>query len=1480
VTIPFSYIDDRTESIRKNLNPLYKVSKKEAIEYAVGMGASDSARGIAQLFGKAGEFFGWDGLTNRLKEKDEKLRAILEHPEYGTAANAAFLSSAIVADPLSYAPIVGWISKGKKAKNLKDLAIYGGASGAAVSSIGYTPEDRKGLIVDEDANLFERRLENAAIGGTAGAVIGSAGGAVVDLIQKARGKGSIFQGVDEIEPKKFDDDIVDEDELVKPITKGSIVRASDRKNIGTVIDLDEEKGIATVRFVNKETGNTATKRFTLDDLQPPKPGQKRKSNVKLDDEAAEKPKDIIFVIDRKTNKGNPIYKTTNSKNKTTYSIQKAVDEKGNIIPKQWEVTTVPFLRGRKKGESIADFNRRKKQLTEINLFGSLQDSQKFVRNKIKPDESVIVPNQNAFGKNVADELDKPIDQKYQLKNPVLKVYQDMVGTPLKNLMFNNPGESFSAVAGYGIGFNAIDDPDATYAQKVAAGITGAAIGAGGVNRIKNIKVGDEYIGEIFGRKLISDYGLKPEYLNLRQAYRTNKNEIGMEFAELAERASKELSPEQNKLLYGLLNGDLATIEKLEPEALALNAETRGILIKYGQELVDKGLLSEKVFKKNIDTYIKRTYLKPKKSDNKTTYENSKQIRLIGDELKPRGKIETITLKAFNNPKNNWKKEGWEILEELKGGKVKVRRQYTKQERKDLEEVENASYAIAETGRLFANDIASARFFDDLSKNKKFVLDEADWKTLTPNEQARFEIMPSSRVKDTKKLKYGELSGKYVDKDVLKDIKHMYGFSNVDKAREYFKILDSLQTLWKKTKTAWSPSTHVGNTASNVMLLDFADTKFNYVVKGIKEMRNPNSKLHRQAKIDGIFDVDLVSRELKDSLTEVEKGLLKIQNEQSFGLGIFGKTGDSIKNFAKWTPEKMEKYYQLEDQIFRMGVYMDRLDKGFSRSEAALEARKWFIDYDINAPFIQGLKRTAVPFISYTYRVIPLLAESAALRPHKFAKWAALGYGVNEGFTYLADDKYGEDIDRLTVRDSYNKKLFGGVPIVGDAMPYTNIRLPVDDKNGNALYFDVSRWIPGGDIFEGREGPVGFTGLPATFQPGGLYVDLISNVFFKVDPFTGQNLEDMGVNTESTGAILKHYGKGQIPNIPGLPETFATKKIQRARRIEAGEEEGELIPGSQYVTKDTPFLALAYGFGFRLRPQDARINKKVRELNYIRERNSIQKKTKDVEKDFSKGKITAKQKDERIVELQAELITLTAEYELYIAKLQELEDKLSAEGFKKFEQRKRKVEGGLVEGPEVPFTKENPANRVDPFTGEPYQEQMSRLGFSSGGAILNYIAQARGYEDPTFLKQYADDVKWQEVRGAGPTTVQNNNGPARGSYQVEGSEGSNRNETILQRAKNFYEKYPDAPKSKEIEYALEQSGKDLDFSSLSEDTQDALFYIDAERGKLPLDELASGKLDHKTAWMNYWNQGTDKEVMEQKWDKAQEEKIIFLNAQNN
>ena len=44
-------------------------------------------------------------------------------------------------------------------------------------------------------------------------------------------------------------------------------------------------------------------------------------------------------------------------------------------------------------------------------------------------------------------------------------------------------------------------------------------------------------------------------------------------------------------------------------------------------------------------------------------------------------------------------------------------------------------------------------------------------------------------------------------------------------------------------------------------------------------------------------------------------------------------------------------------------------------------------------------------------------------------------------------------------------------------------------------------------------------------------------------------------------------------------------------------------------------------------------------------------------------------------------------------------------------RTGEAKGGFIEGPDVvPSTKEDPAERVNPFTGEPYQEQMKRLGF--------------------------------------------------------------------------------------------------------------------------------------------------------------------------
>ena len=1347
---PFNFIDEQTEYRRQNVDPLYKVSEREAMLYAAEMGASDSIRGIAQGIGKT---FGADEYLEALAEKDNTLNSILNHPEWGTKGMTAFLGSAIALDPITYAPIVGWVSKGKKAKNLMELTKYGAMSGAAVSSLGYTPEDRGIILTDEDSSFLAKKAEQTAIGTTAGVVLSAGGGAIVDVVQKARGKGRIFAGPDEIDSKAFADDIIDEGDLDAPIDIGSRVRAKDRKNIGVVTDLDEEKAIATVQFVNKKTGKTAVKRFILNDIQPEKPGQPKRKT--LGKEVSYSPTEVTFVLDKSV-KGSNKYITGH--NNDVYIISKALDpDTKKPLKGAWTINKTTRKRNPLSDDPDTLSFPDVEKTTNLGTFNKLKDAKDFVKSKIY--KRPTPKNKKETVQNIADDLTNPANTPYRTSNPVLKFYQDKLGIPLKNLVFNNPAEAIGGVVGYNYGAT-YDDPNATFAQKLTNRLIGTISGVGGVNRTRyginrayqvgnGLETYEDVIGKTMGRLIVSDYGLKPEYLATKQNFRTSKNEIGLIFYDIVEKASKELNEEQRKLLYFLMNGDQVELSKLSPEALAINAEARSLIIKYGQELVDRGLLDEKIFRKNINTYIKRTYNKPRKENDKTFFETHRQIRIIGDELKPRGVVETTTKKTFNRKNSQYKKsDGWEILEDLGKGKIKIRRQYTTTERKGLEEIEDAAFALKETGRLFANDIATARFFDDLSKMDNLVMDEAAYKLLTPSQQKNFKLMPSTKIGETNKLKYGELSGKYVDVDVLRDIRHTFGFDRTSKIIEggsdfmgitVGRVFNEIQTLWKKTKTAWSLPTHVGNFNSNIVLADFADMKggISGTLKNLpsvmKIMRDKNNPMYRQAVIDGIFDVDMVSKDLRN-LDHIEQSFNIVTKADNIGEGLANAAKYRLKAFKGMTVDKMERIYQLEDQWFRMMIYMDRINnKGMSRTEAALDARKWFIDYDINAPLIKALKRTVVPFVSYTYRVIPLIAEAAALRPHKFAKWGALGYAFGNAGQYLTDDKTGTELDRLTVRENLSRNMFGGLPVIGDLMPNTNLRMPVNDKNGNALYWDVARWLPGGDIFEQRATGAGFPGIPGNFQPGGIYYDLFFQLGSKQDPFTGQSLEDMGVDTESGLAIFNHFLKQQIPNLPALPGAYGTKKYELAKKVEEGELDGEQIYSRKFVTKDTPHVALAYMFGIRLRPQDVNINKQSRQAAYERDVADNRKQINKIEKNFRTGKIkTREEADKQRAYWEEKLIQLNAEKEIYDIEVNRLESKIGREELQKQRERNKKFEGGPI-SEDFPVTdvKENPADRVDPFTGMSYADQMTRLGLQDGGKP-NYESLGMQYTDDPFI----------------------------------------------------------------------------------------------------------------------------------------------------
>jgi len=218
-------------------------------------------------------------------------------------------------------------------------------------------------------------------------------------------------------------------------------------------------------------------------------------------------------------------------------------------------------------------------------------------------------------------------------------------------------------------------------------------------------------------------------------------------------------------------------------------------------------------------------------------------------------------------------------------------------------------------------------------------------------------------------------------------------------------------------------------------------------------------------------------------------------------------------------------------------------------------------------------------------------------------------------------------------------------------------------------------------------------------------------------------------------------------------------------------------------------------------------------------------------------------------------------------------------------------GGLVSGPEVTDTKEDPADRVNPFTGSPYSDQMARLGLQEGGktsefltnVILQSIQNERKYNEEQIneLKKHSNLVGFMESDNIFDR-VQIGGGPGRGKYQYEikGSiDGSGASKT----AANRYIKYKTdrGLKLTETDLIL-QKDNNPDFSKYSEDLQNAVFYADKAMGLLPVDDLVNKKLSHEEAWVDYHligNKEKREENLQKFRDKNYKEEWYFTPKSN-
>ena len=744
---------------------------------------------------------------------------------------------------------------------------------------------------------------------------------------------------------------------------------------------------------------------------------------------------------------------------------------------------------------------------------------------------------------------------------------------------------FGTGAGGGlIGYNY--DSDAPIADRMINAVIGAAVGATGTAALRL----NPDLKAAVGRFAIPDFRLDDTYLTMKGGFKKDRSRIHREFDGLVERIAKE--PEDvRKALYGMLTNEGGPFSK---PLTGVRDEIREVVTKYGKELTDLGAIDPKIFEKNVSTYLHRSYKRPKTGFWRQFKSTGQKISTIGDELRMRGKKEFINIDEFRAGRFPDREPGWEpIGKPLKDKTIQVRRDYTEAERMEMGEIKDAAFALDRTGRLMANDVAAYRFFRDLASEGnmgKYWSDANDGKFT--------KLISSKSFPDSQAKVFGDLHGKYVTPEVYADLKRVQNLrGGIIPFLEKIKYR-ALNRFWKKTKTGLNPATHFNNVLSNIHMYDAYDGKAKDLWSAAKELRTKGGD-YQDAMDDGVFGGGVLAHEMnrghEDILNAYEAGVRK------FSLGDKGdKTLDQLisyvpdivktvgKNTKKYTYDNMLKLYQMEDHVFRLGMYKklrsDYMAKGLSKDQAGLraakEAREGFVDYEKTSPLLEGMREGPFPFIAYMYGIVPRLAETAVKKPWKLAKWGLIWHGINQIGEDMSPDQEETDKQRALMDPER-----GGMPLMGlPGMPSGMIKMPeaISPDTPDDWYVNVARGLPGGtDMFGQRESAPGvIPGLPQFAQPSFGAAGALFNTAMGIDPFRGRDIPE--------GERLKYLGQQFMPNlpIPGMP-SYAGKKVDRARA------------GRRSKTKDdhTVTSALLSGLGLKLTPVSTRKLKKRRGYPY-------------------------------------------------------------------------------------------------------------------------------------------------------------------------------------------------------------------------------------------------------------------------------------------
>lgn len=490
---------------------------------------------------------------------------------------------------------------------------------------------------------------------------------------------------------------------------------------------------------------------------------------------------------------------------------------------------------------------------------------------------------------------------------------------------------------------------------------------------------DNKVIDAIKKAVVQDYRLSDQYLALADkaqiAIKRGENEASKMFEVMRDIPEADLTK-----LHNFVAGESDEIPS-HLRGLA-NSAKRAVLAKT-QELVSLGLLPEDIAKAYKGGYLRREYEGHIKKTLGDMFFN--QQKKLSKQYK-RGKEFKVTKEEYEQFVKNGEvgeniRDAKYVYEGTEYDKVKLRRDWTAEERREMKEITNASFTVPSTVMKLQRDIAYGKFLTEVATDESLssvIKTAEDMKAITGVSRVSDIPTHGTGYQQLSGSQYGKLNGMWIEDATANDIKgfkeSLYGDD-----REVKEAWKSLLTEWKVAKTVKNPTAHMNNFLSNMIMSYYAGIKPSKIMantaNAIMELKNGGKYLSEAEEI-GLLG--------RSKLEEIRRVVDKpVATQRSIGNKI-------ARNLYMAEDSKLGsmafKLYSLEDDISRLALYTHYRKAGQTPQQAMKSSGKVVFDYTRRMPpALRGARDSGlIPFVSWTYKSLPLMFETMFKRPSRYA----------------------------------------------------------------------------------------------------------------------------------------------------------------------------------------------------------------------------------------------------------------------------------------------------------------------------------------------------------------------------------------------------------------------------------------------------------------------------------------------------------------